>query len=214
MKVNIMSKNNTATNETNVVISAQVTQFVEQYKMCVKKTAQSILELADVVHSASKNLSKENYEEFRYQIGADKSKDSYLKKLQCIALQSSRFNAISDKLPPNYTTLYALSQLSDKAFQQIYSDDVISPQMTAKTLVHHKRMKTVAKKVKSHLTKQTVTFTLELQNIDEITVKKVIRSLAEVCKEFNIPYECEIDPIYQYRLTEERNSNIPKNVAA
>ena len=45
--------------------------------------------------------------EFREAIGANASKDTYIKKLLCIAKASARFTSISDRLPPSYTTLYS-----------------------------------------------------------------------------------------------------------
>jgi len=204
----------TPVSQTPVVNSAKIEQFVNQYQLCIQKTATAILELANVVYSASTSLSKSEFESFRNAIGADKSKDSYIKKLICIAHQSARFNAISDKLPPNYTTLYSLSQLSDKEFQKIYSEDVISPQMTAMTLLQHKRMKTVVKKAKFKSNNQCVTFTLDLQNIDRVTAEKIIRSLGEVCKEFSIYYEFEIDPNHAFHQTDAQDSYYTKKIAA
>jgi hypothetical protein len=204
----------TLVSQDSVASTAKIEQFISEYRMRVQKTATAILELANVVYSASTNLSKSEFESFRNAIGADKSKDSYIKKLICIAHQSARFNAISDKLPPNYTTLYSLSQLSDKEFQKIYLEDVISPQMTAMTLLQHKKMKTVVKKAKFKSINQCVTFTLDLQNIDRVTAEKIIRSLGEVCKEFNIYYECEIDPNRAFQQTDAQDSYYTKKIAA
>lgn len=183
MKVNIMSKNNTATIETNVVISAQVTQFVEQYKMCVKKTAKSILELADVVLSAKESLSDKNYTQFRNQIGADKSKDSYIKKLLCIAKNSARLNSISANLPPTYTTLYTLSQLSNDKFNQVCSENIITPNMTALALTSYLEKKT---------SKNVPDIVLSFKNLNDNVKQVAFAEIKSICIKFNIDLKSNI----------------------
>ena len=86
--------------------------------------------------------------------------------------------------------------------------------MTAMTLLQHKRMKTVVNKSKFKLNNQNLTFVVDLQNIDRVTALKIIRSLGEVCKEFNINYECEIDPNHAYQQTVAQDSYFTKKIAA
>lgn len=117
-----------------VVQSQKVSALASQYTMCVAKTASSILELANVVYRAKEDLCKEEYQEFRRQINADKSKDSYLKKLHCIAQKFSRLDARKELLPAAYTTLYALSKLSDAEFQRVCDANAIQPNLTVSDL--------------------------------------------------------------------------------
>ena len=42
-------------------------------------------------------------------------------------------------------------------------------------------------------------FTVDLREIDARAVKRVLKALYAVCDEFDIEYECEIDPIHRYR---------------
>lgn len=114
-------------------ITVVVSSFVSEYEVCVRKSTASILELADCVFRAKTQLSEKAYEEFCEKIKVDK-KSSYLKKLNCIAQSASRFKLVETQLPANYTTLYALTKVSDSNFDKMCNENVINPMMTAKQL--------------------------------------------------------------------------------
>ncbi len=153
MKETFMSNVVIPFSPSTVVMNSQVEKFATQYRLCVQKTAIAILELAKVVGDAKRELSKDLFVEFREAIGANASKDTYIKKLLCIAKASARFTSISDRLPPSYTTLYSLSQMKDDVFKKISTDDVISPEMTARTLVNYLKMKRVVVSAKKNTSK-------------------------------------------------------------
>ena len=161
----------------SVASTAKIEQFISEYRMRVQKTATAILELANVVYSASTSLSKSEFKAFRDAIGADESKDSYIKKLKCIAQKSARFNAISDKLPPSYTTLYTLSQLNDATFIQVCSDNVIAPNMTALALTSY---------VDKKSNKNDSDIVLSFKNLSNDVKYLAFFEIQAVCKKFNI----------------------------
>lgn len=134
LKDHFMSKIKSIATLFPVVINPKIEEYASQYRLCIKKTAASILELACVVGEAKKDLSYEEFTKFRLSIGAPPSKDSYIKKLLKIANSSSRLSSVSDSLPPNYTTLYELAKMPSDSFQKVRNDGVLSPDMTAKTL--------------------------------------------------------------------------------
>jgi len=107
---------------------------VQKYNSSIQKTAENILELANVIKDAKTGLSDADFKKFRAAIGADEKKDSYIKKLLCIANASARLKPISDQLPPNYTTIYALAKMPTNDFQELRDIDAISPKMIASTL--------------------------------------------------------------------------------
>ena len=181
----------TPVSQTPVVNSAKIEQFVNQYQLCIQKTATAILELANVVYSASTSLSKSEFDSFRDAIGADKSKDSYIKKLKCIAQKSARFNAISDKLPPIYTTLYTLSQLNDSTFTQLCSDNVIAPNMTALSLTSY---------VDKKSTKNVTDIVLSLKNLSEEVRVLALAEIQVVCKKFNIKLKSNIQSPFAKKI--------------
>ena len=176
-----------------------IEHYVQQYHLCLTKSAQAILELATLVYTANKNLGSDKFKVFRERIGAGPTKDSYIQKLICIASESSRFTPVIDILPPNYTTLYSLSQLSDNRFSELCAKNVISPTMTANTLANGKCLKKLYTKPKLNESNNSLIFTVDLREIDARAVKRVLKALYAVCDEFDIEYECEIDPIHGRR---------------
>jgi hypothetical protein len=215
MKETFMSNVVIPFSPSTVVINSQVEKFATQYRLCVQKTAIAILELAKVVGDAKRELSKELFVEFREAIGANASKDTYIKKLLCIAKASARFTSISDRLPPSYTTLYSLSKMKDDVFKKISTDDVISPEMTARTLVNYLKMKRVvvsAKKIRQN--NQCVTFILDLKNIEKNTAVNVLKEIEKVCKSFFITYECSIDSSSSYQFLSPQDLIYEEKIAA
>lgn len=184
MKEPVMSKVVAPVVSSTIVMNAQVEQFVNQYRLCVKKTATAILELACVVGTAANELSKPNFMLFREQIGADKSKDSYIKKLRRTADCSARLNSVSDKLPPSYTTLYTLSQLSDEVFTQVCEDDVISPRMTALALSPYVNKKS---------TTTDLDVTLSFKNVSDSDKFAALKEIQDICKKFKIELKTKIE---------------------
>jgi hypothetical protein len=173
---------------TPTVLSPKIEDYVCKYRLCVKKTAANILELADVVNSACRDLSKSDFNLFRNAIGADKSKDSYIKKLKVIGGKIARLNEISDKLPPNYTTLYALSQLDDDTFTQVLHDDLITPAMTAFTLASYAYKKSM---------KNIPRIILSFKNLSVTDQSIAFTEIQSVCNKFNIDFKSNI----QFTLT-------------
>jgi len=187
--------------EVNAVVSQErVLTFVERYRLSVKKTAESILELANVVYSAKTELSKDEFIQFRVEIDADASKDSYIKKLCVIASNASRFEPIKDKLPASYTTLYSLANIEQSKFDEVLEKNIISPKMTALRLSKCVNMSSVvaSPKVERNPVKKCIRFTLDLENIDDTDALKVISEVKSVCEKFDIYFNCTIDPVNPY----------------
>jgi len=180
-----------------ITYSNKVSELANEYSVCITKTASSIIELANVVYRAKENLSKEEYELFRIQINADESKDSYLKKLCCIAQKASRLDSIKEKLPAAYTTLYALTKLTDDEFNQAISEDEISPNLIASDL----------SKFKTKSTKQVATSTnlvsLSLQSASSLDMNKVLIKIKKLCSTYSIKLNTNYDFTAQVHLSNE-----------
>jgi hypothetical protein len=167
-----MSKNTSS--QPYFIQSQKVLILVNEYSTCVTKTANSIIELANIVYRAKEDLNNQEYEFFRKSIKADDAKDSYLKKLHCIAQKSSRLVSIKEKLPAAYTTLYALAKLTDAEFQLLLAEDAIKPNLTANELLklkikkskHTPAFKATEKfSIKSSANADLYNFLIELQNL-------------------------------------------------
>ena len=205
----------TPVSQDSVVTNTNIEQFVNQYHMCIQKTASVILELANIVYNAKNTLDDSEFQQFRDAIGADKFKDSYIRKLICIAKHSARFNPLSQKLPPNYTTLYSLSKLREDKFQKVIDANIISPDMTAKSLNHFLKIShtTVSAKKKSKKG-ICISFTLDLQSIDMTTASKLFKEIDALCNEFHIFYECDIDPNHDWRSAYLQNEVFEEKLVA
>jgi hypothetical protein len=162
-----------------VPINPKVEEYASQYRLCIKKTAASILELACVVGEAKEDLSIEEFKKFRLSIGAPPSKDSYIKKLLKIANSSVRLSSVSDSLPPSYTTLYELAKMPSDSFQKVCNDKVLSPDMTAKMLTPY-----VAKHGGSIATANEVV--LVFKNVAQTEKLDALKHLQELCNKFKI----------------------------
>ena len=154
-----------------------IDHYVAQYRMCLKKTAHAILELALLLKNAEDNLSKTQFIVFREKISADETKDSYIKKLLCIAKKYSRLHFIAEKLPPSFTTLYTLSQLDDKAFMQLCDAKKIKPNMTLKDLAEFLNSKP---RNADHLV------TLNLKKLSNANKASFIIEIEKLCQLYNI----------------------------
>ncbi len=185
------------TDSSNMNFGNQVQVFITRYYLHVQKSASSILELANIVFTAKNELSKKEFLEFRLEIGADYTKNSYIKKLCVIADNQSRFDEIRNILPSSYTTIYELAKIDSKLFKQILETGIISPQMTAKTLNKFlKKSKISAKSViKSSKEKQCIRYNLELDNIEDDTAHEIIKEINTICNKYYIYFECEIIPM-------------------
>lgn len=169
------------------IYTNKVSTLVDEYRYCVSKTASSILELANVVFRAKEDLTDQDYDHFRVLIKADKSKDSYLKKLYCIAQKSSRLNSIKDKLPAAYTTLYELTKLTDDEFNLVCDADVIRPNLTAKELCKFKP-KTVKPAV---ISPNTITFTIKSSST--LSLHKILFQINNLCTNLNVEINSNFD---------------------
>lgn len=170
-----------------IVHSQKVSALANQYTMCVAKTASSILELAYVAYRASEDLCDEEYEEFRRQINADKSKDSYLRKLHCIAKKSARLDAKKELLPAAYTTLYALSQLTDAEFQRVCDANAIQPNLTVSDLSKFK-----VKKINSPRSNSS-SVSLTLKTTAKNQLDRALLQIRDICKVNDIELISNID---------------------
>lgn len=187
MKVFVMSKIKSSSPALTVQ-SQKVSSLVNEYSLCVTKTAASILELASIVHRANTELSKQEYALFLREIKADKSKVSFLIKLNCIAKKASRFVAIQEKLPAAYTTLYDLSKLTNEEFERAQSEDLITPNLTAAKLSKFK-FKFKAPKF-STISADKVTLTLKSSSA---SFHKVLQKIQTLCAANDIELKSSFD---------------------
>ena len=116
----------------NIIINKQVTEYAEQFKVQIKKTAEGVLEMARVVYNA-KQLGSADFEVFCHEIGF-KSDSSTIRKLKSIGEKSQFLLSCSKSLPTSWTTLYQISRLTNEVIEQKINEGVITPTLDGKGL--------------------------------------------------------------------------------
>ncbi len=178
-----------------ILYSKKISMLASEYSSCIAKTAESILDLANVVYRAKEDLTKDEYLKFRDAIKADKSKDSYLKKLHCIAKKSSRFKSVKHALPAAYTTIYELSRLSDTEFELARDSNCIKPELTAADLTEFKSKK-------SNLTAILNTdLKISIKSASNTTLMKILYEIKIICNENKAELKTNfVQPIVQSNM--------------
>jgi len=110
-----------------------VDYFVNEITDLGKKSTEGILKYGITMLDAKNTLNTSEYEKFlertKY-VG----KSASVRKWICIGNAYLRLNAIADKLPPNWSTLYKLSSLSVDKFDLLERKKVLSPTVTAREI--------------------------------------------------------------------------------
>jgi hypothetical protein len=114
-------------------INEPIIMYIEQFKTFGKSGAESIIKQCETVVSAEEQLSTHNFKRFLVEIDVEKSSSTY-RKMKSIGKAAVRFKGIADRLPNEWTTLYALSVLENAEFDDLVQNNVIKPRMTAKEL--------------------------------------------------------------------------------
>ncbi len=130
---NVVSSNTVLNGTALRSINEPIVMYIEQFKMFGKSGAESIIKQCETVVSAEEQLSTHNFKRFLIEIDVEKSSSTF-RKMKSIGKAAVRFKEIVDRLPNEWTTLYALSVLESAEFDDLVKNDVIKPRMTAKDL--------------------------------------------------------------------------------
>ncbi len=119
---------------------ATIEQYVVEFQSFARKTAESIICMAEVVFKAKQELRKldskgdkahEHFSRFCEAIGYNK-KTSTIRKLEQIGEMAGMLKSHADKLPNTWTTLYTLSQLGGNVLEQMIDQGHVAASITAK----------------------------------------------------------------------------------
>lgn len=172
------------TSNTNI-ISKQVTEYANQFKVQAKKTAEGVLEMARVVFDA-KQLGTADFEIFCSEVGY-KSDSSTIRKLASIGKQYLVLSSRSKSLPTSWTTLYQVSRLTAEMIDQKISEGVITPNLDGKGLaVRLGLSEPSAPKAVPNGTENALTFSVDLELIptaqDKVKLRYFIAELENAMK--------------------------------
>ena len=114
-------------------INEPIGDFIRAYKTFSKAGAESIIDQCETVVKAKDVLSDKPFQLFLLEVDLKENSSTY-RKMRKIGLAASRFKAVLDKMPNEWTTLYALAVLDNEVFMGLVNSGVVKRSMTAKSL--------------------------------------------------------------------------------
>jgi len=120
----------TVPNGTLEIITPAVQSYLDRYHTALRKTAQSVLEVAATVLEAKEQLSQPEFAAFLQQVGFDEKSSTY-KKFIAIARKKELLEHYVDTLPTAWTTIYQLAKLDADQFEQVRNSGQLNPLMSA-----------------------------------------------------------------------------------
>ena len=117
-------------NGTLEIITPAVQSYLDRYHTALRKTAQSVLEVAATVLEAKEQLSQPEFAAFLQQVGFDEKSSTY-KKFIAIARKKELLEHYVDTLPTAWTTIYQLAKLDADQFEQVRNSGQLNPLMSA-----------------------------------------------------------------------------------
>lgn len=118
---------------TSTVISARVSDFVNQFTCFANKSAEAVLDMCRVVHRAKTELKRDEFDSFVREINL-KPDSGTISKWKKIGENYDRLVTHKDKLPASWTTLYNLCNLSDDKLVEGITNHLIHETMTNQEL--------------------------------------------------------------------------------
>jgi len=115
-----------------VVETNEINVLVEKYNNFARKTALGVLEMAKVVFDARKLKDSEFYR-FCEIVGMEGS-SATVQKLIAIGKKYDYLIGHSEKLPPNWTTVYEIAKLTEEQIESLIDRGVLTASMIAADL--------------------------------------------------------------------------------
>ncbi len=160
------------------IISKQVTEYANQFKVQAKKTAEGVLEMARVVFDA-KQLGTADFEVFCSEVGY-KSDSSTIRKLKSIGEKYQFLLSRSKSLPTSWTTLYQVSRLTAEVIDQKINEGVITPNLDGKGLAARLGLaEPSAPKAVPNGTGKNMTFSVDLEMAPSPQLKMKLQFLLD-----------------------------------
>jgi len=119
--------------EFNLVVETKdISVLVEKFNSFARKTAEGVLEMSKVVFEARKLKDSEFYR-FCEIVGMNGS-SSTAQKLIAIGKKYEYLIGYSEKLPPNWTTVYEVSKLTEEQIESLIDRGVLTASLIASDL--------------------------------------------------------------------------------
>jgi hypothetical protein len=111
---------------------SKLKEYVSKYSALSTKSVESILDIGSLMLDAKTELLSE-YESFLSAIKYD-NKSSSVRKWHVIGKSRTKLEMYKDRIPPMWSTIYALAELDASVLDEIVTNDVLKSSMTAKEL--------------------------------------------------------------------------------
>lgn len=115
-----------------IVETKEITVLVEKFNGFARKTAEGVLEMAKVVFEA-RQLKDSEFFRFCELVGMDGS-SSTATKLIAIGKKYEYLIGYSEKLPPNWTTVYEVAKLTEEQIESLIDRGVLTASLIAADL--------------------------------------------------------------------------------
>jgi hypothetical protein len=111
---------------------SKLKEYVSKYSALSTKSVESILDIGSLMLDAKTELLCE-YESFLSAIKYD-NKSSSVRKWHVIGKSRTKLEMYKDRIPPMWSTIYALAELDASVLDELVTNDVLKSSMTAKEL--------------------------------------------------------------------------------
>ena len=179
--------------KTNLVVSTpEITLLVEKFNTFARKTAEGVLEMAKAVWEANKLKSSE-FHRFCELVGINGS-SATTKKFITIGDKYEYLIGRSEKLPPNWTTVYEVAKLTEEQIESLIDTGVLNSSLIADDLniALGKVKKIKSKKVAAPVLNGTddgIGFRAKLISAPDKETAEKIKDLLEELKKLKVQIE-------------------------
>lgn len=143
--------------DTEVLVPLDCDAYVLQFKKREQTTAAAILDMSRVVYEAHKALDDEDFADFCKQVGYT-SASSTIRKFIAIGKVQPRLKAYADRLPAGWTSIYQLTQIPAKTFDNMLAQGKSLASLTGKDVRELVQMTRPIDSFTSHLPKEKLTY--------------------------------------------------------
>jgi hypothetical protein len=170
----------TVPNGTCEIITPAVQAYLDRYHTALRKTAQSVLEVAATVLEAKEQLAKSEFAQFLNEVGFDEKSSTY-KKFVAIARKKELLEHHVEHLPTAWTTIYQLAKLEPDQFEQVANSGQLSPLMSANQITT-----IIAGGTSSSSTRTATDVFIAMQELDAAQRVALHDELAAICQRYGV----------------------------
>ena len=164
------------------VISPIVQTYLDRYNFAIRKTAQSVLELAATLLEAQEELGPVDFTIFLREVGFNEDSSTF-KKFIAIAKKKHALEPHLEKLPNAWTTIYQLAKLNSDQFEDIANSGLLTPYLTGNAINNMLRAS-----IPNGNSRAENDVFISVQSMPVETQFEFYQALEALCAEYNAPH--------------------------